>query len=329
MGKHESPPLKMTIEGGKLVPATAYDAERLDSYRRGTKVNVVMVRDGGRVMERKWFAVLGLVVKQCNVPWQNKEQASEAVKLALGIVNLTKTVGGDFMAYPKSLTELTDPELDEAVRDMMDLIHRMTGIDPATLKKEIADVGEDEHEPSEVVAPSSDAGSEEAPSPGQFAADPIDAPSGEKIRATKDATMDAAPMTGQSTVGAASPDQSEPVGGPVEEDAPEVSEPDKPVHGEQAASSSEPSAEADRDWLKLVAKMLWAATGVGEQDVLKNQLAAVRTAYTPATISDQARAKANSINAKCKLVCFGEASAADTLPLIAGIAGCEVKDITT
>jgi hypothetical protein len=128
------------------VPATAYDQERLDTYRRGTPVNVVMVRDGGRVMERKWFAILGLVVKQCNVPWKNKDQASEAVKLALGIVNLSKTVGGDFMAYPKSLVELSDPELDDAVRDMMDLIQKMTGIDPATLKKETADVGEDEQE---------------------------------------------------------------------------------------------------------------------------------------------------------------------------------------
>jgi len=210
MGKHESPPFKMTIEGGKLVPATAYDAERLDTYRRGTKVNVVMVRDGGRIMERKWFAVLGLVVKQCNVPWKNKDQASEAVKLALGIVNLSKTVRGDFMAYPKSLVELTDPELDEAVRDMMDLIHKMTGIDPATLKKEAADVGEDEQEPSDAATPqnsSDDEGSgvDQAPSR-DSAADPIDAPPGETIRSTEDATMDAAPETGQSTVGAASPD---------------------------------------------------------------------------------------------------------------------------
>ncbi|TPK14125.1 hypothetical protein [Mesorhizobium sp. B2-5-11] len=167
----------MVIEAGKLVPATAYDQERLDTYRRGTPVNVVMVRDGGRVMERKWFAILGLVVKQCNVPWTNKDQASEAVKLALGIVNLSKTVGGEFMAYPKSLTELTDPELDEAVRDMMDLIQRMTGIDPATLKKEIADVGEDEHEPadgSSVGGQGSDGASPSPDSPA-VAAEPVPA----------------------------------------------------------------------------------------------------------------------------------------------------------
>lgn len=123
-----------------------------------------MVRDGGRVMERKWFAILGLVVKQCNVPWKNKDQASEAVKLALGIVNLSKTVGGDFMAYPKSLVELSDPELDEAVRDMMDLIQKMTGIDPATLKKEAADVGEDEQEPVDDFSVDGGSG-EAAPSP--------------------------------------------------------------------------------------------------------------------------------------------------------------------
>ncbi len=176
--KHENPPFKMVIENGRLVPATAYDQERLDTYRRGSKVNVVMVRDGGRVMERKWFAVLGLVVKQCNVPWKNKDQASEAVKLALGIVNLTKTVGGEFMAYPKSLTELSDPELDEAVRDMMDLIQRMTGIDPATLKKEIADVGEDDEQETPADNPAAGEGSDDNPQGNPLArvvaADPIE-----------------------------------------------------------------------------------------------------------------------------------------------------------
>jgi hypothetical protein len=147
---------------------------------------------------------------------------------------------------------------------------------------------------------------------------------------------DAPPSNGEGSDGApVSPDPQavaadnpEPAsGGPAEEEAPESSEPDKPAHGEQAASSSELSAE-DRDWLKQTAHMLWAATGVGEQDVLKNQMAGIRDNLTPAGISQAARAKANSINSKCKLVCFGEASAADTLALIAGIAGCEAKDVT-
>lgn len=160
MAKTDSPPFRMIVEKGpRLAPATASDAERLDTWRVGSAVNIAFVRNGSRVMERKWWAVLGLVVGQCNVPWKTKEQASEAVKLALGIVNLTKTVGGAWMQYPKSLTELDDPELDAAVRDMMDLIQKMTGIDPDTLRKEAADVGTDEHEHEQPDAPSPASGS--------------------------------------------------------------------------------------------------------------------------------------------------------------------------
>lgn len=161
MSKSDSPPMRMVVERGpRLAPATASDAERLDTWRIGSQVNVQFVRLGSRPMERKWWAILGLVVNQCNVPWKTKEQASEAVKLALGIVNLTKTVGGSWMQYPKSLTELDDAELDDAVRDMADLITKMTGIDPETLHKESADVGQDETEqPADPASPTVGPGS--------------------------------------------------------------------------------------------------------------------------------------------------------------------------
>lgn len=163
--KSDTPPFQMVIEKGpRLAPATASDAERLDTWRVGSKVNVSFVRNGSRVMERKWWAVLGLVVDRCNVPWTTKEQASEAIKLALDITNMTKTVGGAWMLYPKSLTELDDAELDKAVSRMMDLITEMTGIDPETLRRETADVGRDETEQPEdqALPPASGSGSSEA-----------------------------------------------------------------------------------------------------------------------------------------------------------------------
>jgi len=167
MGKHEHPPFRMVIEGGKLVPMTAFDAERLDSYRRGTEVRVTFTEEKDRPLVRKWWAILGLVVKECNVPWQNKDQASEAIKLALGIVNLSKTVHGQYMQYPKSLTELTEPELEEAVEQMMALIQRMTGIDPETLKKE-AQI--DDHHSSVSPTDDSAAASDPASQPQEDAA---------------------------------------------------------------------------------------------------------------------------------------------------------------
>jgi hypothetical protein len=147
MTKHEFPPFNMVIENGRLVPATPYDQERLLSFTRGTKVKVRFTEEKDRVLVRKWWAVLGLVVKQCKTPWQTKEEASEAVKLALGIVNLTKTVKGDYLQYPKSLTELEDPELQEAVDNMTELLSRMTGVDVETLKKETAHIKPEPEEP--------------------------------------------------------------------------------------------------------------------------------------------------------------------------------------
>lgn len=146
MTKGDFPALRMIIEGGRLAPAGQFDQERLNSYRRGTVVYVRFTEEKDRILVRKWWAILGLVVKQCDTPWKTKEEASEAVKLALGIVNLSKTVGGQFMQYPKSLTELEDPEMTEALENMTELLSRMTGVDVATLKKEAAHVEPEEQQ---------------------------------------------------------------------------------------------------------------------------------------------------------------------------------------
>lgn len=170
MGKHEAPPFKMVIEGGRMVPATAYDQERLESYRRGTKVNVRLTEEKDRVLVRKWWAIIGKAVKECATPWKTRDEASEAIKLSLGIVNLSKTIAGDWMQYPKSLTELTDPELVEAVEGMVAIIQHITGIDPDDWKKEIADIdAEDNSQSSDTPSPS-DEGSDGAMSPGHTVA---------------------------------------------------------------------------------------------------------------------------------------------------------------
>lgn len=144
MSKSDFPALRMVIENGRLAPATQFDQERLNSYRRGTVVYVRFTEEKDRVLVRKWFAILGLVLKQCQTPWKNKDEAHEAIKLALGIVNLSKTVTGQYMAYPKSLSDLEDPELQEALTNMTELLSRMTGVDVETLSKEAGSVGADE-----------------------------------------------------------------------------------------------------------------------------------------------------------------------------------------
>lgn len=134
--KNDFPALRMIVQNGRLVPAGTFDQERLNSYRNGTVVFVKFTEEKSRPGIRKWFAIIGLVLKQCDTPWKNREEAHEAIKLALGIVNLSKTVSGQFMQYPKSLSDLDEPELEEAVEQMTQLLSRMTGVDVTTLKKE-------------------------------------------------------------------------------------------------------------------------------------------------------------------------------------------------
>ncbi len=148
MSKSDFPALRMVVEGGRLAPSTPFDAERLNSYRRGTTVFCKFTEEKDRVLVRKWFAIISLVLKQCETPWKNKDEAHEAIKLALGIVNLSKTVSGQWMQYPKSLADLDDPEMQEALEQMIALLSQMTGVDVDTLRKEAADVGREIEQPN-------------------------------------------------------------------------------------------------------------------------------------------------------------------------------------
>lgn len=151
------PALRMMIDGGKLVPATPYDQERIDSYRRGTTVFVKFTEEKDRVLVKKWFAVLGLVLKQCRTPWKTRAEAHEAIKLALGIVNLSKTVNGQWLQYPKSLTELDEPELREALDNMIALLSEITGVDVDTLRAEATSVGAETDSGEATPPPASEA----------------------------------------------------------------------------------------------------------------------------------------------------------------------------
>lgn len=186
MSKGDFPALRMVVDGGKLTPATPFDRERLNSYRRGTVVFCKFTEEKDRVLVRKWWAILGLVVKQCDTPWKTKEEASEAIKLSLGIVNLGKTAGGQFMQWPKSLTELDDPEMQEALDQMIALLSHMTGVDVDTLKKEASHVGHEIEQPNTGEVPSLDEPVSDAAHPPSRAAsedggDPLPSPSSSNL----------------------------------------------------------------------------------------------------------------------------------------------------
>lgn len=107
-----------------------------------------------------------------------------------------------------------------------------------------------------------------------------------------------------------------------EPDAPEAQD------GPDATPAPATLSDDDRAWLKLAAKMLWAATGAGEQELLRRTFDAVRENHTPPEIGQGARDRGMSVYQKCKLVCSGERGKDDTLPEIALTACCDAKETT-
>ena len=192
--KSDAPALRLVVERGpKLAPASAFDAERLDTFKLGRVLRLAPVEEADRKDIRRWWAILNRAVKDTKTPWRTATQASEAIKLALGIVEYGKTVGGSFMQWPRSLKELDDDELAEAVRDMAALLHKMTGVDPLEWSKEAADVGRDETEQPEDQAPppasgsgSSEAGTEPSPATADQSAGAADQEEGSDTGATGD-----------------------------------------------------------------------------------------------------------------------------------------------
>lgn len=167
----QSPPFKMKIENGHLVPAAAWDAERLASYRNGSEVNCVITQEVASWRRRKYWSILGKVVKSCPVRQKRAEDLHKAIRLKLGIVESFTTMSGATKVELRSTSLMDEQEFEAYYHEAMDLLRDVTGVDVETLHKESADVGRDETEQPEGQSPpppASGSGSSEAetePSP--------------------------------------------------------------------------------------------------------------------------------------------------------------------
>ena len=176
MAKSEqSPPFKMKIENGHLVPAAAWDAERLASYRNGSEVNCVITQEVASWRRRKYWSILGKVVKTCPVRQKRAEDLHKAIRLKLGIVESFTTMSGATKVELRSTSLMDEQEFEAYYHEAMDLLRDVTGVDVETLHKESADVGQDEHEQPEQSPPddtgSGSSGEETPPAQGSAAAD--------------------------------------------------------------------------------------------------------------------------------------------------------------
>lgn len=134
------PPFSMTLQGGRLSPDNAWDAERLASYSNGSRLSVQITSERNDKLRRKWWAILGQVVKSTGL-FPTASKASEIVKEDLALTDSYKR-DGKWIMETRSLTDMGEEELLDAVQRMMDYIHDLTGIDMDQWNKETPDQGE-------------------------------------------------------------------------------------------------------------------------------------------------------------------------------------------
>lgn len=162
--KHELPPFRMIVGAGKLTPADPYTAERLDTYRNGAEMLFQPVVDSQSPLRKKYWAILGRVVRDCPSPWKNVRSASNALKISLGEVDQGATISGAPVFYPKSLNDIEEPDFEDFFTGAMLILHRVTGVDPETLWKESTGSGNDKE--SSARAPRrADVGIDDSPPP--------------------------------------------------------------------------------------------------------------------------------------------------------------------
>lgn len=112
-----------------------------------------------------------------------------------------------------------------------------------------------------------------------------------------------------------------------------AADPSHSDEGAQAGQDGEPASSSDqtgeeRAWLIKAAKMLiGAAAPGGDPDIVRRQYAALIKNETPASISQDAIAKANAIGKRLVAVC--ESTEELDLDLIAGLARCDVAELRT
>lgn len=98
---------------------------------------------------------------------------------------------------------------------------------------------------------------------------------------------------------------------------------------ESPQTSSSPSSSSPTEWLTTCARMLWAAThSTGNTDanleLLNNQRKAVPV---PENATQDERDRAGSMYRRCKQVVQHEIDPNNALKMIAGYAGCDVREI--
>ena len=193
MANRDKPPFWVKVDNGLLAPLTEYDERKIMSYKNGAEIRVNFWQGRSLPELRKYWAILDLVIEQCKTPWSTPEEASDALKLELGVTDVSKTVRGQWFVRPGSIsfTEMEESAFLDFRSKAFAVLEAFTGVDPWTLQKEAANTElpggrEPNPDPDQIPDPSGQDEAEEEGSPHSSQAASSSADEQEQVSAESD-----------------------------------------------------------------------------------------------------------------------------------------------
>jgi hypothetical protein len=124
-------PIFMRRTIGGLAPCHAHDAERLDAFATGQDLEVTIKQRRSLPQQRLYWLTLHKVV-QATGDYPSAEKLHEALKMALGVVSLMKTMDGKIVAIPDStaFANMDGAAFKDFFDRSMDAIAERYGFDP-------------------------------------------------------------------------------------------------------------------------------------------------------------------------------------------------------
>jgi hypothetical protein len=304
--KPEIPPISMTIDKGRLVPASARAQETVDQFRNGAVVSVYIVQEVQDVRRKRYFAIVSNAVKNCKTPWKTTNGAHRGLKRALEVFDEGVDYLGRDTKEEKSLNDLTQPEFEEYERNAYELLNYITGVDVTTLGKEATEWAEPEPDEDPFLHrenPQDSAETEVTPEP-----EPDIEENNTEIAALGLLSSQVEPDAATEP-GTASP-QNTPAP-PISDEAPSFK-----------------MSDDDRELIVTASRIMIATTPSIES--LKLGVQSVKAICSDrGEIHAEISAKLNKVKDLCKDLCGKDAAKTrdKTLNYIAGICGCEVSDL--
>jgi hypothetical protein len=307
--KPEIPPISMTIDKGRLVPASARAQETMDQFRNGAVVSVYIVQEVQDVRRKRYFAIVSNAVKNCNTPWKTTNGAHRGLKRALEVFDEGVDYLGRDTREEKSLNDLTHPEFEEYERNAYELLSHITGVDVTTLGKEATAWSEPEPDEDPYFHPDA-----------QEVSPDVIAPDEKDVTLSQETEIVAAGQMSSHV-------ESDAAEGPSLSSSQNDSAPPIPPSDHDISQAPYLLSDDDREILLTAGRMMIAATPSIE--TLQITVQSVKAICADVVIHADVSSRLNKIKEICKSLCEKDAKKTrdQTLNYIAGICGCEVRDL--